>query len=274
MIWDVAHHRGVGFPLHILRPVGVYPVLSSLCAEPRLRPADLIERLEAATAADVPLVGLRDLPDGISSTLGYLRRAGLIVRCFGNGRGAHTRYEATALGAGLIGSLSPVTAWAMNNFDFVVDATRVRLDLPPLDAPVPEPLRAERSAAGMAISLLGGAWSDTVMVYVDSAGPDGIGPSRLEATVNTAIDASTGESKVERHLHRDTLYRTLQRLVAKGLLERREDPPQVRYLLSPHGRGLMDALWQVSDGWAVAHDTELFEIMAQFSGWFPHAVRE
>lgn len=269
MHWDRAHHRGVGFPLYLLRPVGVYSILSSLCQNPHLRPADLMNRLTEANIADAPLVGMRDLSKGISGLLGQLRRQGLIVRCVGGGRGTHTRYEVTRIGAGLIGALHPVTGWAMADFDFVVTATRVRLGLSPLEVPVDAGLCGERPATGMAISLLGNRWSNPIMVYVDSAGPDGIGPQDLEDTVNADIAASGGESRVVRTLQRATLHATLNRLVAKGLLERHPDPPRVRYLLTSHGRGLMDAWWQVADDFGIAHDEELFRIVQRTSGWFP-----
>jgi DNA-binding HxlR family transcriptional regulator len=271
MIWDVPHHRGMGFPLSILRPVGVYSILSSLCRDMHLRPVDLMNRLAEANAADAPLVGMRDLSEGIGALLARLREAGLIVRCAGNGPGSHTRYDITRLGAGLVSSLGPLADWAMGDFGFVVAATRVRLGLPPLGGPVPEGLLRPRSATGMAVSLLSGVWSDTVMVYVDCAGDGGVGPLRLEEAVAAALEASSGESRVGRRLHRGTLYRTLHRLVAKGLLERRAEPSQVLYALSPHGRGLMDAWWRVAEDFGIPHDRELFEIMARTSGWFPDA---
>lgn len=267
MHWDMAHHRGAGFPLYLLRPVGVYSILSSLCQDPHLRPADLMNRLTAANVADAPLVGMRDLSEGISGMLGHLRQQGLIVRCVGGGRGTHTRYEVTRLGAGLIGALRPVTDWAMADFDFVVAVTRIRLGLPPLEGVVVAELRQERSATGMAISLLTGLWTNILMVYVDSAGEEGIGPLHLENVVNADIEASSGKDRLVRRLQHGTVHTTLKALVAKGLLERVEDPPRVRYLVSPHGRGLMDAWWQVAETWGIAHDAELFSIM-QSSGWF------
>lgn len=268
MIWDVTHHRGMGFPLTILRPFGVYSILANLHDEMHLRPRDLMNLLVTANIADAPLVGARDLSAGIGGTLHSLAHAGLIVRCVGGGRGVHTRYDLTRLGAGLVRAVEPLTDWAMDDFDFVVAATRVRLDLPPLDGPVPEWLRRPRTATGMAISLLSRLWADTIMVFVDSAGPGGIGPLRLEETVNEALAASSGESRVDRRLHRDTMYRTLHSLEAKGLLERVEDPPRVRYRLTPHGQGLMGAWWRVAENWGMAHDAELFRIMQATSGWF------
>lgn len=268
MIWDVAHHRGMGFPLTILRPSGAYSILSSLHKDMHLRPRDLMGLLSAANTADAPLVGMRDLSAGMSGTLHDLSSAGLIVRCVGDGHGGPTRYDLTKLGAGLVRAVAPLTAWAMDDFDFVVNATRTRLGLPPFDGPVPADLRRERTATGMAVTLLSRLWADTVMVYVDSAGCDGINPLRLEEAVNAAIEASNGASRVERRLHRDTLYRTLHSLVAKRLLSRVEDPPRVRYLLTTHGRGLMDAWWQVAEHWGIKNDAELFAIMQKTSGWF------
>jgi DNA-binding HxlR family transcriptional regulator len=226
-----------------------------------------MNRLTEANVADAPLVGMRDLSEGISGILGHLRQQGLIVRCVGGGRGVHTRYEITRLGAGLIGALRPVTDWAVADFDFVVAATRIRLGLPSLAEPAAAELRQERSATGMAISLLTGLWTNVLMVYVDSAGEGGIGPLRLEDTVNTAIESSTGKDHVARRLQHGTMHTTLNALVAKGLLERVVDPPRVRYLVSAHGRGLMDAWWQVADVWGIAHDAEMFQIM-QTTGWF------
>lgn len=273
MIWDVPHHRGAGFPLTILRPAGAYLTLAELCERPHQGRAELLDRLEETFARDAPLVGPRELSDAmISGTLGYLRGAGLIMWCGSDGLGAHTSYEATELGCGLVGALRPITDWALSDVGFVVSATRVRLDLPPLDRPVPDGSVTERSATGMALGLLSGAWSDTVMVYIDSAGADGIGILALESAVNADIDASTGESRVDRHLHRDTLNRHLHRLVAKGLVARVEDPPRVQYSLTSPGRGLMDAWWQVSEGWSMPHDAELFKVMAKVTKWFPHAA--
>lgn len=266
MFWDVPHHRGSGFPLHVLRPTGVFSILSSLYQNPHLRPADLANMLAAANTADAPLMGMRDLSGGISGLLSHLRNAGLVVRCAAPG--PRTRYDLTRLGAGLVGSLEPLTQWALAEFDFVAAATRVRMGLPPLVGPVPPPIRHPRAAAGMAVGLTDGLWTHTVLVYVDSAGPDGIGPLRLEDTVNAAIDASAGPDRVARHLQRPTLHSVLKHLVAMGLLERREEPPRVPYRLSPQGRGLMDALWQVAEGWGIEHDAELFEIMRKSSGWF------
>lgn len=269
MIWDVPHHRGAGFPLSILRPTGVYSILSSLYQDMHLRPVDLLRLLALANIREAPLMGVRDLSAGIGGTLGDLTDAGLLVQCVGGHHGGHTRYDLTRFGAQLIAALAPVSQWAMSDFDFVALATRSRLGLPPMVGRVPAALRRERTATGMAISLLDGLWSTTVMVYVDSAGREGIGALRLEDTVNAAINASSGESRVERHLHRGTLYRTLHGLVAKGLLSRAEDAPRVRYLLTSHGRGLMDAWWQVADGFGIAHDAELFQIVQKASGWFP-----
>lgn len=271
MIWDVTHHRGMGFPLTILRPFGVYSILANLHDEMHLRPRDLMNLLVTANIADAPLVGARDLSAAIGGTLHGLADAGLIVRCVGGGRGVHTRYDLTRLGAGLVRAVEPLTGWAMDDFDFVVAATRVRLGLPPLRGPIFRAQRRPRTATGMAISLLSRLWADTVMVYVDSEGPGGIGPLRLEETVNAALAASSGENRVDRRLHRNTMYQTLHSLEAKGLLERVEDPPRMRYRLTSHGHGLMGAWWQVAENWGIAHDAELFKIVAASSGWFPQA---
>jgi hypothetical protein len=169
MIWDLAHRRGAGFPLTILRPAGVYPVLANLAEHPHLRPIDLLSLLAAANARDEPLVGRRDLSGGVGDLLGALHVQGLVERCDGGVRGAHTRYSLTPLGAGLSGALGPLTSWAMGDFDFVVAATRVRLGLPPLLHPVPEGLRTERAATGMALGVLQLQWSSTLMVYIDSS---------------------------------------------------------------------------------------------------------
>lgn len=268
MIWDVPHHRGAGFPLSILRPTGVYSILSSLYQDMHLRPVDLMRLLALANIREAPLMGVRDLSAGIGGTLGDLADAGLLVQCVGGHHGGHTRYDLTRFGARLVAALAPVSQWAMSDFAFVASATRARLGLPPLIGRAPAGLRTERTATGMAIGLMDGLWSTTVMVYVDSAGCDGIGALRLEDTVNAAIDASSGESRVERHLHRGTLYRTLHGLVAKGLLTRVEDPPRVRYLVTPHGRGMMDAWWQVADGFGIKYDDELFRIVQATTSWF------
>lgn len=269
MQWDLAHHRGAGFPLYLLRPVGVYSVLSNLCADPHLRPADLMNRLAEANTADAPLVGLRDLSDGIGGLLGSLREQGLIVRSGYTGPGSRTRYEVTDLGAGLVGALGPLTDWAMGDFGYVVAATRIRLGLPPLASPVPVELCRERPATGMAIGLLSHMWSSPVMVYVDSAGDEGIGPQHLEDAINADIAASSGAGRVVKTLRRPTLHATLNRLVAKGLVEHHAaDWPRVRYLLSSHGRGLMSAWWQVAEDFGIPHDEELFRIVQATSGWF------
>lgn len=274
MIWDVPHHRGMGFPLTILRPVGVWSILSNLNEQMHLRPADLKSLLEQANEADAPLMGMRDLPGDISETLAALHDSGLVVRCVGGHHGGHTRYDLTRFGAELVRAVWPLTAWAMADFDFVVAATRVRLGLPALDGPAPRPRRPARPATGMAISLLSGLWSDTVMVYVDSARPPGIGALQLEDAVNAAIEASGGDGRVGRRLHLGSLYRTLHRLEAKGLLERRVEPPRTFYLLTGHGRGLMRAWWQVAEGFGIPHDEELFSIIAKTTSWFPDASRD
>lgn len=272
MIWDVPHHRGTGFSLTILRPAWVHPVLTCLVAVPGQRPSRLLNSLEEANAAYGPLVGSRDLSEKkLGDALGYLREAGLAVRYAGDGAGAHTRYEATEIGVGLIRALGPIRSWAVADFDFVVAATRVRMGLPPLTEPIIDGLRKPAAAENLALGLLSGVWADTVMVYVDSAGTKGISALRLEEVVNAAIDASSGPDQVMKHLHRKTLYRHLHRLVAKGLLERREQDPHVLYRLTTHGRGLLDAWWQVAEGWSMAHDAELFEIMAKTTTWFPNA---
>ncbi|ACU71728.1 hypothetical protein Caci_2819 [Catenulispora acidiphila DSM 44928] len=207
----------------------------------------------------------------MSHLLGHLRDAGLIVRNRGTLRGAHTRYSATELGTGLVGALRPVTDWAVADFGFVVAATRVRLGLAPLDGLVPTSRCQERSATNMAINLLAGLWTNVLMVYVDSAGEGGIGPQSLEEAVNGDIKASSGEGRVVRPLPHGTMHATLKALVARGLLLRVEYPPQVRYSLSTHGRGLMDAWWQVADTWGIANDNKLFRIVAKTSGWFQSA---
>jgi len=275
MQWDLAHHRGAAFPSLILRPVGVYPILTSLCQDPHLRPQDLKNYLAEANLADAPLVGMRDLSEGISGLLRHLREQGLVVRCVYHGPGSHTRYEITRLGAELVGALGPLTAWAMEDFGFLVAATRVRLGLPPLDGPVPESMREEHRATGMAIGLLAGMWSNPLMVYVDSAGCDGIGPLDLEARINADLEATAGPERVVRTLARPMLHDTLNRLVAKGLIVwQAVEPPRVRYRLSPHGRGLMDAWWQIADEWGIARIPELFPIVRATSGWFVQQPEE
>lgn len=273
MYWDVPHRRGAGFPLAILRPVGVWSILSDLYEHMHLSPSGLMALLRAANVADAPLVGLRNLPGDLTDVLTGMVEAELIKRCVGGQHGGHTRYDITPLGAGLVEATLPLAAWAMADWDFVVAATRVRLGLPALDGAVPRPARPVRPATGMAISLLSGQWSSPVMMYVDSAGRGGIGPQQLRDAVNADLSASWGESRVGRRLHQNSLYQTLARLVAKGLLVHVEDPPRVRYLLSPHGRGLMRAWWQVADGWGIEHDKELFRIVARQTSWFPDAPR-
>lgn len=269
MKWDIPHHRGSGFPLHILRGVGVYTVLYSLARESHLRPADLKRRLSAAYALDAPIMGAHKLPGGLSLLLGHLRRAGLTALAEGGSRGAHTRYDLTALGAGLIAAIAPLTEWAMSDFGFLVDATRIRLGLPRLPGPPPPLLRNPRTATNMAIGLSDGLWTHTLLVYVDSAGEAGIGPLRLEDTINADIARSAGDAQVVRRLHRGTLHPALQHLVAMGLLEQREaPPPRTPYVLTGHARGLMGALWQIADTWGIAHDEQLFPIVRETSGWF------
>lgn len=268
MQWDEAHHRGAGFCQYLLRPTGVYSILTSLRQDMHLRPRDLMNRLAEANLADEPLVGMRDLSGGISALLARLCGLELIVRCVGGGPGVHTRYDLTRLGAGLALSLGPLTEWAMSDFDFVVAATRKRLGLPPLDGAVPEEMRQERRAAGMAIGLLSSQWSNPLMVYVGLAGPGGIGPNALRDTINADLAATSGEGRVVRRLQQSVMYPTLDRLVAKGLVERREDPPRVRYLLTSHGRGLMGAWWQVAEDFGIPHDAELFPVVAATSNWF------
>jgi DNA-binding HxlR family transcriptional regulator len=271
MIWDVPHHRGASLPLAILRPAGLYPVLAALSEHPHLRPIDLLDLLATANARDEPLVGRRDLSTGVGDLLGGLHGQGLVERRDAGGRGAHTRYSLTGLGAGLIGALGPLTSWAMGDFDFVVAATRVRLGMPPLSHPIPGALRTERAATGMAIGVLQLQWSCTAMVYIDSCGRSGISPQALEDAVNADIAASGVPGRPARRLYRDTMYRTLHRLVDKGLLEQHADPPHMFYALSPHGRGLMDAWWQVAEDFGIPHDKELFRIVARTTGWFPDA---
>lgn len=268
MLWDAAHHRGAGFCQYLLRPTGVYLILTSLCRDMHLRPKDLMNRLAEANIADGPLVGMRDLSGGIGTLLGRLCEQKLIVRCVGGAPGVHTRYDITRLGADLVQSLGPLTEWAMSDFEFVVTSTRIRFDLPPLDGPVPADLRREPRATGMAIGLLASQWSNPLLVYVDSAGPDGVGPNVLRNTINADIDATSGEGRVVRRLQQSVMYPTLDRLVAKGLLVRREDSPRVRYALSPHGRGLMGAWWQVAENFGIPHDAELFPVVAATSNWF------
>lgn len=273
MKWDLEHHQGAAFPAHILRPLGVYSILTSLCRDPHLRPRDLMNRLTEANIASAPLVGMRDLSEGISGLLKHLREQQLIVRCVYNGPGTRTRYDITKLGAGLVGALGPLTVWAMDDFDFVVAASRVRFELPPLDEPIPQGLREEHRATSLALGLLGaGMWSNPVMVYLDSAGPAGIGPQDLEDAINADLAATAGRERVVRTLHRAMLHTTLNRLMAKGLVERRADePPHVRYRLSNHGRGFMAAWWQIAEDWGIAHIPDLFPIVAATSSWYAEA---
>lgn len=270
MQWDLPHHQGAAFPSLILRQVGAYSILTSLCQDPHLRPKDLMNRLSEANISAEPLIGMRDLSEGISGLLSSLRKQGLIVRCVYAGLGSRTRYEITKLGAELVGALGPLTDWAMSDFDFVVAATRIRFDLPPLDGPVPEADRDDQLATGMALGLLGGGmWSNPVMVYVDSAGPDGIGPQDLMDTINADLAKTAGRERVVRTLQKQALHKTLKRLVALDLIEwAADDPPHVRYRLSPHGQGLMGAWWQIANDWGIGHIPELLPIVIAASNWF------
>lgn len=270
MRWTHAYHQGAAFPMHVVRPLGVYPILSILGQSPRMSPTDLLALLTTISNVNALLIGVQQISQSaVSNLLIHLHAHGLVVRCSGGAPGAHTRYSLTRLGAELLDALAPVTAWAMADFDFVVAATRVRLDLPPLELPVPRDIRQANRATDMAVSLLDGMWSNPVMVYVDDAGPRGIGPLRLETTMNADLAATSGAERVVRKLGRSAMYGTLGRLMAKGLIERYEDvPPLVRYGTSPHGRRLMEAWWRVADEWGIAHIPELFPIVAATSNWF------
>lgn len=270
MRWTYAYHQGAAFPMHVVRPLGVYPTLSALARSPRLSPTDLLELLTTITSVDALLVGVQQVSQSaVNDLLTHLHAQGLVMRCSGGAPGTHTRYATTPLGADLLDALSPVTAWAMADFDFVVAATRTRLEMPPLEVPAPQDLQQPDRATGMAVRLLDGMWSNPVMVYVDDAGPDGISPGLLEATINADLAATSGAERVVRKLGRSALYGTLGRLMAKGLIERHEDtPPLVRYRTSPHGRRLMEAWWHVADEWGIAHINDLFPIVAATSVWF------
>jgi len=270
MQWDVAHQRGAGFVVTPLLPAAVFTVLYSLHEHPHLKHAEILTLLAAAAEQDTPLVGTRDRPDNLRKLLRRLRDAKLVVQCVDEPERATSRYEISRLGADMLRWLSPVTAWALNEFDRVVAGKRWIRSLPPLGEPAPWGSRQPRIATDMALHLLGGKWSFPVMCYIDSAGAEGISPTRLQITINDDIAASAGADRVQWRLTEEMTHHTLWRLIGAGLVERHEDWPQVRYCLSPLGAGLMGALWQVSED-AMSKDAELFEVMIVMSGWFPDA---
>ena len=232
-----------------------------------------MDMMESSNAADAPMVGARDLSAGISGVLGSLHTAGLVTRCESS-RGARTRYELTGLGAELITSLTHLNAWAMDHFDLLVAATRAHRGLPPLTEPVPAGRRSPRTATGMTLALFEKRWAFTLLVYIDSAGCSGITPSLLRSQINAAFAALPGSNAVARRLQPGSQQPVLRHLQQAGLVERHRDPadpPHVWYRLSEPGKALALALWQMADGWGVAHDEELFRIVAETSGWFPQA---
>lgn len=272
MLWDVARQRGAGFVLHPLQPTGVYPVLSTLNCTSRLRPGRLVRLVAAEAAADMPLMGPSDLPQGMKRLLHHLIEAGLVERFAGACAGARPSYAISALGAGMLRSLTPTAHWLLepgtSHFDDVVAAVRRLRMLPSIKEPAPERLRHPKLAIGLVVQLLTPRWSRTVLEYVDSAGQGGLSPSKLLERINGDAEASSGESRVEWRLRPETTYGVLRHLMSAGLLEKRAVPPRVLYRLTPAGEGLMAALWEVSE-WGMAHDAELFEIMVKTTGWFP-----
>lgn len=270
MRWSVERRRGAGFTVYPLHLLGAQSILTSLYRHPRLTRTDLMRILTAAAKADEPVVGVRDLPGGIATVLPRLVDAGLVVRCVRGGPGCPSRYEATGLGAALVEHLAPLTGWGLRWFDALAGFERRVRGLPPLARLVPDELRRPGLATGMAVGLLSPRWALVLLMYIDSAGQDGIGPARLQARVNSVLESSSGASRVAYRLTAESMHRTLPRLVDAGLLQRYPAPPQVMYRLTLMGADLMAALWEVSR-WGMEHDAELFAMMVRISGWFPNA---
>lgn len=277
MLWDVARQRGAGFVLHPLQPAGVYPVLSTLNCANRLRPGRLERLVAAEAAADMPLMGPADLPQGMKRLLRHLVETGLVERSAGSCAGARPSYAISVLGAGMLRSLTPTARWLLepgtSHFDDAVVAVRQLRELPAIKEPAPERLRHPKLAIGLIVQLLAPRWARPVLMYVDSAGEGGLSPSKLLEQVNGDAEASSGLNRIEWRLRPETAYMVLHHLMSAGLLEKRRVPPRVLYRLTPAGEGLMRALWEVSR-WGMAHDAELFAIVARTTGWFPNAPRD
>lgn len=270
MQWDIPHLRGVGFVFEILQPSGTYEVLSTLYEHPRVLRSELEHLVDADAEADAPLVGLRESSGGTRRLLSGLCESGLVLRHTSASPGGCARYELAPLAAGLVESMAPVTDWAMKWFFAVALATRKRLKLPPVAGPILPEWRRPRLMTSLAIDLFEPQWVSPLMAYVDSAGEQGIGPSKLMQAINADLAALEGADAISRRLVPETTNSTLRYLVSMGLLEKYPDPPRVWYRPTRCGADLLATRWKVAE-WGMAHDAELFKIVSASSVWYRRA---
>lgn len=272
MPWNAPHQRAAGLAVQVLRPVGVYAILTNLTEFPHLHPAEMTRLLLAADAADAPMTGARGFDlYGVSHRLAVLRACGLVDRCDRHQEpGHHASYEITRLGAGLIGSLSAVTDWGLDNYDLAIAAARARAGmaggLPAVD-PV---LRRPRPATGMTLGLLDVRWSYALLMQVGLARQRGVDLAAARVAINTML-AGVPET-VRYELHRAAAHRVLRYLEDVGLVARLSAsrfgrPARVLYYPTEAGSGLMKALWPVAE-WGIGHDGELSAAVALTSSWF------
>lgn len=278
MLWDVERHRGAGFVLYPLHLLGAFPVLSHLTENSSLHRVDLAQRLAEDHDRHSSLICLPHVGGGIRKLLTDLRTAGLVKQAGVEYPSGTMLLESTELGAGLVGAVMPVTGWSLRWMPELVLSARLRLGMSPPMVPIQPRWRRPRLATELAVGLLAHRWALTVLVYVDGAECDGIGPADLQARVNADLEASAGASRVEWRLSTQSAYEELRRLVAGGLIVRRVlsegvPPSRVQYRLTPMGKDLMGALWEVSR-WGMKHDAELFQMVAKISGWFPDATTD
>lgn len=271
-MWDVSLQRAAGMTVQVLRPVGWYSILAHLFEDPCLHPAELCRLLITADAADAPMVGARGFDlHGVSHRLTLLRACGLIINCDGCAAfGAHTSYQLTYLGAGMVESLAEVTQWGLDHFDLALAAARVRAHLGRMPGTVDPALRRPRQATGMALGMLAPRWSFSLLVQVGIAGDRGVESGAAQDAINGILDGMP--ERVRLHLNEATRHRVLRYLESSGLVVRRREArfgrrARVLYCPTDAGARLVDALRTVGK-WAVAHDGALSAAVMATSPWF------
>jgi DNA-binding HxlR family transcriptional regulator len=254
-----------------MRHSSAYAVLAAVCDYPCERPREIRAVLDQAASFRDGL-GLDPLPKGIvTRRLAEFHDDGLVVRCDEHwAHGAHSTYQATDLGAGLIRALDPVGAWALDAYGHLVRVVRA-YNGADLDSTIatrfvaPGPVTL-RLAAELAFSLLSQRWAFGVLVFCSG---EPMSPGALEDRINAGLD-SNPDLAWQRHLAATARHENLNRLEHAGLLVKTSRPrrgrsPLVQYQTSTLGDGLLEALWQAGE-WGLAFDPQLYRIMAARNG--------
>lgn len=271
MSWSIAHTRGTGLVVDILRERWRLATLYALRDGPQ-RPGTVLEMFDAAAGLkrNRSMFGEHAVyRECVHRHLAELFHGGLIVRRTVRAATSSTFYMLTPLAEGLLNSIEPAIDFGFTVWPELVALSREQRNLPatalePPDLAAVSPTALARCRRRMAVLLfavlLQPPWTACVLASLSGIP---MRPSALTDHINTII-AANADVLASSSVSRSTVSAGLGRLHTLGYVTHVDDPagrnprrppgaPEHASTLTPRGRALLAALLPAAE-FGAAHD--------------------